>query len=727
MISRIRSASLKSKLENSTLSKPRPSKEDIISTIDGFSGNAENGESSAPEMTEDNNNLTRHSSKDSVNSDSWEIPDMKPIGASYTNAYSTEWEKLYAKPNYRRLLKHYAMHGYLRSSRFRSVSWKVFLEVLPDDVNLWVSKTREWRNKFDDLKNSLIVNPRKAVDHIDLCVNNPLSQADESPWNRFFQDNELRLTIKQDVIRTFPEVQFFQSEEIQERMIDLLFILCKTRSTISYKQGMHELLAPLVFVLHCDHQAFLHASEVESLGLIPTYHRDIIKEVMNPSYLEHDAYAMLSQIMETVEPWYVSKDPPQCRGKERMTTTPFARPQDLNPSNAIVSKLTRIQDYILKKFDVELHMHLDRLEIPPQIYGIRWIRLLFGREFPMQDLLVLWDALFADGIGFDLVDFIFVAMLLYIRDLLLASDYPQCLNCLMRYPPVGDVHYLIEKARYLRDPNSHPRPPNYTYQNVNIVKSPSVRNKRTPQFPKQKRGSSTSLSQMEDVFHHYASQKLDIHIDRLQSELLQQNLQNEDEILIAIAGIKQVRDLLKGTLKFSQNLVDDDIVLKTSQNSSQDSSSPETDSPVVDQPINQKESEEKRPKIKKGGKMFYMSSEENSEAADSPTTDNLANSRIPETNYELNDYTETHKYRAEPKINKAHQYEGTKGNKNNTSRVEKVQNVTHPPVQSVKTEKDSLNPFDSSDSEEDENFSHPLVDTNEQNMNPFYSDSGDSA
>lgn len=26
-------------------------------------------------------------------------------------------------------------------------------------------------------------------------------------------------------------------------------------------QGMHELLAPIVFILHCDHQAFLHASE----------------------------------------------------------------------------------------------------------------------------------------------------------------------------------------------------------------------------------------------------------------------------------------------------------------------------------------------------------------------------------------------------------------------------------------------------------------------------------
>ena len=31
--------------------------------------------------------------------------------------------------------------------------------------------------------------------------NNPLSFF-QSPWNQFFQDNELRLTIKQDVIRT---------------------------------------------------------------------------------------------------------------------------------------------------------------------------------------------------------------------------------------------------------------------------------------------------------------------------------------------------------------------------------------------------------------------------------------------------------------------------------------------------------------------------------------------
>lgn len=134
-----------------------------------------------------------------------------------------------------------------------------------------------------------------------------------------------------------------------------------------------------------------------------------------------------------------------------LTTIPFARPQDAGPSVAIVTKVNRIQDQLVKKHDIELHMHLNRLEIAPQIYGMsvftslgsltffffpdplldtnavklfffffcvfsRWVRLLFGREFPLQDLLVVWDALFADCITLDLVDYIFVAMLLYIRD-----------------------------------------------------------------------------------------------------------------------------------------------------------------------------------------------------------------------------------------------------------------------------------------------------------------------
>ena len=53
-----------------------------------------------------------------------------------------------------------------------------------------------------------------------------------------------------------------------------------------------------------------------------------------------------------------------------LTAQPFARPQDMNPSNVVTTKLTRIQDYILKRYDLELHAHLENFEIAPQIYGM---------------------------------------------------------------------------------------------------------------------------------------------------------------------------------------------------------------------------------------------------------------------------------------------------------------------------------------------------------------------
>jgi TBC1 domain family protein 5 len=45
----------------------------------------------------------------------------------------------------------------------------------------------------------------------------------------------------------------------------------------------------------------------------------------------------------------------------------------------------------------------------------RWIRLLFGREFPFDDLLRVWDLLFAEDPSLELVDYICIAMLLRIR------------------------------------------------------------------------------------------------------------------------------------------------------------------------------------------------------------------------------------------------------------------------------------------------------------------------
>ncbi|KAM9434381.1 TBC1 domain family member 5 isoform 2-T3 [Clarias gariepinus] len=373
-------------------------------------------------------------------------------------SYRREWDNLFQNSNYLARVRQAGINGQLRSSRFRSICWKLYLDLLPEDKSQWSKKSKEHRDQYESIKERHITNPRKAAGQQDLVVNNPLSQDEGSLWNKFFQDKELRSMIKQDVLRTFPEMRFFQEEDVRTKLTDILFCYARENEQLLYKQGMHELLAPIVFVLHSDHQAFQHASETGSPS-------EEMKVVLDPKFQEHDAYAMFSQLMETAEPWFSSFEREVRKGKEEMLTSiPFARPQDLGPSVAIVTKVNRIQDQLVKKHDIELHMHLNRLEIAPQIYGIRWVRLLFGREFPLQDLLVVWDALLADSITLDLVDYVFVAMLLYIRDALIASSFQTCLSLLMHYPPVGDIHALLQKALFLRDPKNNPRPVNYQFQ-----------------------------------------------------------------------------------------------------------------------------------------------------------------------------------------------------------------------------------------------------------------------
>ncbi|XP_061110617.1 LOW QUALITY PROTEIN: TBC1 domain family member 5 [Conger conger] len=373
-------------------------------------------------------------------------------------SYRKEWDELFLDSNYLARIRPAGTNGRLRSSRYQSVCWKLYLDILPEDKNQWINKTKELRAQYERIKETHITNPRKAAGHQDLMVNNPLSQDEGSLWNKFFQDKELRGMIRQDVLRTFPEMQYFQQEDVRAKLTDILFCYARENEQLLYKQGMHELLAPIVFVLHCDHQAFQHASETASPS-------EEMKSLLNPEFHEHDAYAMFSQLMETAEPWFSSFEREVRKGKEEMMTSiPFARPQDAGPSVAIVTKVNRIQDQLVKRHDIELHMHLNRLEIAPQIYGIRWVRLLFGREFPLQDLLVVWDALFADSLTLDLVDYVFVAMLLYIRDALIASNFQTCLGLLMHYPPIGDVHSLLQKALFLRDPKNNPRPVNYQFQ-----------------------------------------------------------------------------------------------------------------------------------------------------------------------------------------------------------------------------------------------------------------------
>ncbi|GJJ73675.1 TBC1 domain family member 5 [Entomortierella parvispora] len=343
----------------------------------------------------------------------------------------------------------------------RSVCWKVYLSCLPTlEVSTWPFALSKERERYAELRKKYI----KAIGsddgpEPDLEVNNPLSLAEDSPWQQFFVDSELRKIIQQDVERTFPDNDYFRSEKVQEQMGDILFIYCKINHDVSYRQGMHELVAHMLWVVSSE--SIDTSTEPESSTDSAV---DVMKNVLDPQYVEHDTFALFSSLMSRAKPWYEFSDDGFSSKRPKPTTNnssniqPFGKPEQPTPpagkQTPVIEWSMRIFQY-LQRIDNELYLHLHSLEIQPQLFGIRWFRLLFGREFPMDEVFVLWDGIFAKDPSLKICIFIGVAMLLHIRDELLEGDFAECLHRLMRYPSIKDIHVLIPQALRLQElPNA---------------------------------------------------------------------------------------------------------------------------------------------------------------------------------------------------------------------------------------------------------------------------------
>uniref|UniRef100_A0A0N5A874 Rab-GAP TBC domain-containing protein n=1 Tax=Syphacia muris TaxID=451379 RepID=A0A0N5A874_9BILA len=364
--------------------------------------------------------------------------------------FSEEWAEFFGAANnsYENLQK-LCVEGRLRGSRIRSVVWRVLLKSLPFDRGEWSSILARNRDRYNAIKQKVIVDPHSLESVVmDIELNNPLSQKQEvrSPWQQYFEDCELRECIDKDVKRTF----------VLKFLACCLLLLFKCI-------GMHEVLAPLLFVIYLDLQSFGHIVEQNGLSELDEQDVQLLRNVFDVSFLENDAFDMFSQLMMLLEGWYLTTEetvvkPGLVPTSDDGVVESFCRDCDMVPNSEILRELRYIDNKILSEIDPALHGHLNRLEIHPQLYGIRWLRLLFGREFPLHDVLYVWDAIFACKPPLSLVDYMFVAFLEQIRHLLIGSDYTTCLQYLMRYPPIVDVHAFIQLALHIKSPKKYMKP-----------------------------------------------------------------------------------------------------------------------------------------------------------------------------------------------------------------------------------------------------------------------------
>lgn len=210
-------------------------------------------------------------------------------------------------------------------------------------------------------------------------------------------------------------------------LLDILFVFCKLNPDVSYRQGMHELLAPILWVVERDAVDLGQSSKAHGEDVV-------VRAVYSSEHIEHDAFALFSQLMHSAKNFY-----------EQTTHS--------GSENPMVVRSQRILHDMLMKADPDLSRHLEAIGIVPQIFLLRWIRLLFGREFPFDDVLAMWDVLLAEDSSLELVDYVCLAMLLRIRWDLLDADYNTAIALLLRYPQPDKDHpgqSFVLDALYLR-------------------------------------------------------------------------------------------------------------------------------------------------------------------------------------------------------------------------------------------------------------------------------------
>eukprot|EP01090_Pellita_catalonica_P017725 TRINITY_DN5438_c0_g1_i1.p1 TRINITY_DN5438_c0_g1~~TRINITY_DN5438_c0_g1_i1.p1 ORF type:complete len:632 (+),score=101.55 TRINITY_DN5438_c0_g1_i1:39-1934(+) len=368
----------------------------------------------------------------------------------------------------------------------RSLAWRIFLNVVAGDYKTWNGQLAVHRGDYNVLQNkyspillALKIHKEKLVVYLrnknsrirqmkqsgGASFNHPLSEGnleeDCEETVPFVNPNLAQYLESYDQIsidvERISQDKFFQSKKIKDILVRILFIYAHEVSSIGYKQGMHEILATIYFVFYVEAQGQstnlvdtkfdpeaknnskydVPAPSIGSAVIPKTYNInnktiEFLQIINNPRFVEHDCYKAFISMMKIVGSFYTAAAP-------KNGLTPLRQ------------RLDFIQNELLMKLDPALGLHFEKEGIEPQLYGMRWLRLVLTREFERKRVYILWDSIFAFGNEFALLNHIAVSMLLMKRQDLLASDYAVGLKILFHYPPVEEVHGIVRRALELVD------------------------------------------------------------------------------------------------------------------------------------------------------------------------------------------------------------------------------------------------------------------------------------
>src|SRR5438270_7611276 len=92
---------------------------------------------------------------------------------------------------------------------------------------------------------------------------------------------------------------FFREPSTQKKLLDILFIYSKLNPDTGYRQGMHELLAPISYAVDCvkkDPGSLHQGEEIEN--------EEMMLDILDAAFVEHDAFNLFCAVMQTTKAFY---------------------------------------------------------------------------------------------------------------------------------------------------------------------------------------------------------------------------------------------------------------------------------------------------------------------------------------------------------------------------------------------------------------------------------------
>ena len=369
-------------------------------------------------------------------------------------------EKILLNPYKVEDLKKFSIEAKLTKENLRPIAWKIFLGVLPNTTSL-----REWveiiSNQREEYKKKL-----KKFCKIKKFVGDPLGGGKKKKKNEGpVEDTYLKELINKDLDRTHQEIDLFLQNKIKNILANVLYIWSKENSTVSYRQGMNELLAIIFiafypFYFTCTRKPKTTKEDIiDYLKDINLYKDDIYIYFHDEDEIQSDLFYTFEALMKKgmvnlFDPHILQKDEP---GYKMYEIFPQMWKDDSNENKPtyVYRRSSLLIKEKLKSLDNDLYSHFKKIDLNCEVFLQRYLRCIFCREFDLKDVYIIWDIIFYDNYvnrnkekyDFIYMEYISIAMIFKIRDRLKDADQNECLSTLFKYPEIKDIMDIIKLAK----------------------------------------------------------------------------------------------------------------------------------------------------------------------------------------------------------------------------------------------------------------------------------------